>query len=80
MGDGGGARAVLQCCTITLLQMNRLNKTVSAIFVSLVCSLLPEELHSELILVLLACEDVIIHPCQVYFAGPRSAIGRAPDS
>ena len=30
--------------------MNRLNKTESAIFVSLVCSLLPEDYHSELIL------------------------------
>ena len=39
-----------QCSTITLLHMNRLNKTESAIFVSLVCFLLPEDLHSELIL------------------------------
>ena len=39
-----------QCCTITLLHMNRLNKTESAIFVSLMCSLLPKNLHSELIL------------------------------
>ena len=30
--------------------MNRLNKTESAIFFSLMCSLLPEDLHSELIL------------------------------
>ena len=30
--------------------MNRLNKTEFAIFVSLMCSLLPENLHSELIL------------------------------
>ena len=30
--------------------MNRLNYTDSAIFVSLMCSLLPEDLHSELIL------------------------------
>ena len=29
--------------------MNRLNKTKSAIFVSLMCSLLPEDLHSEFI-------------------------------
>ena len=28
--------------------MNRLNKTESAIFISLVCSLLPEDFHSEL--------------------------------
>ena len=30
--------------------MNGLNKTKSAIFVSLTCSLLPEDLHSEFIL------------------------------
>ena len=42
----GGHR---QCCTITLLHMNRLNKTESAVFVSLMCCLLPEDLHSELI-------------------------------
>ena len=28
--------------------MNRLNKTESSVFVSLICSLLPEDLHSEL--------------------------------
>ena len=33
-----------------LLHLNRLNKTESAIFVSLMCSLLSEDLHSELIL------------------------------
>ena len=33
---------------ITLLHINRLNKAESAIFVSLMCSLLPEDLHSEL--------------------------------
>ena len=41
-----------QCCTITLLHMNRLNNTESAIFLSLMCSLhpdLPEDLHLELI-------------------------------
>ena len=32
------------------MHMNRLNKTKSAIFDSLMCSLLPENLHSELIL------------------------------
>ena len=37
-------------CTITLLHINRLNKTESAIFVSLMCSLFPKDLHSELIL------------------------------
>ena len=45
-----GARGREQCCTLTLLHMNRLNKTESAIFVSLICSLLPEDLYSELIL------------------------------
>ena len=35
-------------CTITLLHMNRLNKTESVIFVSMVCSLLPEDLQSDL--------------------------------
>ena len=38
-----------QCCTVTLLHMYSLNKTESAIFVSLMCYLLPENLHSELI-------------------------------
>ena len=35
-----------QCCTITLLHMSRINKTKSAIFVSLRCALLREDLHS----------------------------------
>ena len=39
-----------QCCTITLLHLNRLVKTESAIFVSFMCSLLPDDLYSELIL------------------------------
>ena len=39
-----------QCCTFKLLHINRLNKTESAIFVYLMCSLLQEYLHSELIL------------------------------
>ena len=34
---------------ITLLHMNRPNKTESALSVSLMCSLSPEDLHSELI-------------------------------
>ena len=38
-----------QCCTITLPHMNRNNTAESAIFVSLICSLLPEALHSEII-------------------------------
>ena len=33
--------------------MNRLNKTKSSIFVSLMCSLLPKDLHSEGIVALL---------------------------
>ena len=45
---GGGGR--WQCCTITLLHINKLNeKNGSAIFVSLGFSLLPEDLYSELI-------------------------------
>ena len=36
--------------TVTLLLMNRLNKSESAIFVSLMCSLLSKDLHLELIL------------------------------
>ena len=32
-----------------LLHMNRLNKTESSILISLMCSLLPEDVHSELI-------------------------------
>ena len=43
------ARGRGQYCTITLLYMNRFNKTKSAIFVSLLCILLPKALHSELI-------------------------------
>ena len=35
---------------VALLHMNRLNKTESAIFVSLMCTLFPEDLHTELIL------------------------------
>ena len=45
-----GARGCGQCCTITLLHMNRLNKTKSAIFVFLMCSLLPDDLHSDFFL------------------------------
>ena len=46
LGRGEGRE---QCCTIILLHMNRLNKTESAIFVSLICSLLTKDLHSEII-------------------------------
>ena len=38
-----------QCWTIILLCINRHNKTESAIFIPLMCSLLPKDLHSELI-------------------------------
>ena len=48
--DEAVARGRGQCCTISLLNLNRLNKTESAIFVSLMDSLLPEDLHSKLIL------------------------------
>ena len=41
----GGARGLGQFCAITLLHMNRLNKTESVIFVSLICSLVLEDLH-----------------------------------
>ena len=43
------ARGHGQCCTITLLHMSRFNKTESAIFIPLMCSLLPEDIHSEFI-------------------------------
>ena len=48
-----GARGRGQRCIITLLHMNRLNKRESAIFVSLMCSLLIEDLYSEHILMYL---------------------------
>ena len=65
-----------QCCTITLLYINRLNETEFAIFVSLMCSLPPKDLHSELIFTSTtrAAEDRAIgkkpnvvpkRPCQV---------------
>ena len=44
----GGMRG--QCYTITLPHMNSLNETESAICVALMCSLLPEDLHSDLII------------------------------
>ena len=40
--------------------MNGLNKTKSAIFVSLMCSLLPEDLHSELILLSTKSSNIIL--------------------
>ena len=42
-------KPVLVSYTITLMHMNRLNITEFAIFVSLIISLLPEDLNSELI-------------------------------
>ena len=45
-----GSKGRGQCCTITLLHMNRLNKTESAIFVFLMYFLLPKDLYSELFL------------------------------
>ena len=47
----------------------RLNKTESAIFVSLICSLLPENLHSELILSslqLMLCRVAAVKRLSVY--------------
>ena len=41
-------------CTITIVHLNRLNEKESAIFVSLMCSLLPKDLHSELIFIITA--------------------------
>ena len=52
LGDVGSATS--------LLDMNRLNETESAIFVSLMCSLLPEDLHSELILKTPATPPLVI--------------------
>ena len=48
-----GARGRGHCCTITLLHINGLNQTNSAILISLTSSLLKEDLHSELILTIL---------------------------
>ena len=39
-----------KCCIITLLHINKFNKTETVIFVSLTCSMLPEAVHSELVL------------------------------
>ena len=61
--------------------MNSLNKTESAVFISLMCSLLPEDLHSELILH--SNSTVLQQICasiEIIRAGPCSAVGRAPDS
>ena len=45
LGGGGGGTV-----TCTLLLLNRINKTEIAIFLSLACFLLAEDLHSDLIL------------------------------
>ena len=49
--------------------MHKLNKTESAIFVSLICSLLPKDLHSELILSslqLMLCRVAAVKRLPVY--------------
>ena len=50
-------RLILNHMKVELRHMNRLNKTESAIFVSLMCSLLSEDLHSELITLCPVLED-----------------------
>ena len=60
--------------------MNRLNKTESAVFVSLMFSLLPEDLYSELVLFslqLLLCRVATVkslsinhHRAEYIFSGP----------
>ena len=69
---------------IYFLHINRLNKTESAIFVSLMCSLLPENLHSELILSSLQlvlcrvaavkCLTVHHHSANYIFSGPLESL------
>ena len=44
-------RGVSSVAPLHLLLINTINKTEFAIFVSLMCSLLPEDLHSEFILI-----------------------------
>ena len=65
--------------------MNRLNKTESVFFVSLVSSLLPEDLHSELILTslqLVLCRVAAVkrlpvhhHSADYTFSGPLGSLG-----
>ena len=74
-----------QCCIITLLHMNRLNKTRSAIFISLMSSLLPEDLHSEHVLsslqLVLCCVAAVKclrihhHIADYIFSGPLGSLG-----
>ena len=49
LGSAEAAEGDCQCCTFILLHIKRLNKTEFAISVSLMCSLLPKDLYSELI-------------------------------
>ena len=70
---------------ISLLYINRLNKTESAIFVSLMCSVLPENLHSELILSsleLVLCRLAAVkrlpvhhHSADYIFSGSAGSLG-----
>ena len=57
-GGGEGAWAwAMDNCTITLLHTHRLSKTEFAVFVSVMRSLLPEDLHSELLY--LHCKSIV---------------------
>ena len=69
--------------------MNRLNKTESAILVSLMCSLLPEDLHSELIcsgifqhtlLYITRWQEVMSVRNQDGFTPMKSLIQKAPEA
>ena len=65
--------------------MIRLNKTKSVIFVSSMCSLLPEDLHSDLILSslqLVLCRVAAVkhlpvhhHSADYIFSGPLGSLG-----
>ena len=66
------------------MNMNSLNKTESAFFVSLMCSLLPEDFHSELNLPSLQlvlccaaavkCLSVYHHSTDNIFSGPLESL------
>ena len=66
-------------------RINRLSGTKSAVFVSLMCSLLPEDLHSELILAslqLVLCRVAAVkrlpvhhHSADYIFSGPLASLG-----
>ena len=74
-----------QWSTITLMHMNRLNKVECAIFLSLLCPLLPEDLHSELVLSslqLVLCRAAAVirlpvhhHSTDYIFSGPLGSLG-----